>query len=279
MSQSVREVMDSDPVRIGPDVYVRDALQLMLRERLRHLTVVDEDDEVLGLISDRDLRHLLPDPRSAPERFSEVQSATELRSVMTRNPATIEEGASVSEAVRRFRERRLEVMPVLSDQRLVGMLTQAHLMGLLLSFLKHEPAPKPEKPSPAHSDTRSVGTPTTRVLIIEDDFVTRRILCHHLERSGHEVTQCEDGGSAAELLERQTYDLILTDINLPRVSGLGLLDSFNGRLAGTKKIVMSASHRDDMILQAFRLGADDFIKKPFNPEILMCRVNRLLVKA
>jgi len=266
--------MDDDPACIAPDTVVRDALERMLRERLRHLIVVDEDDEVLGLIGDRDLRAWLPNPQLAPEAFAKAGHGTTVRSVMTRNPVTIDEETPLAEAVQRFRQRRVEVMPVLRSGRLVGTLNQYGLLSLLLGLLG-QPAVSTEEDATGRTES-SASSEGTRVLVIEDDHVTRRILCHHLERASIHVTLCEDGGSAAALLERESFDLILTDINLPKISGLGLLDTFNGRLSATKKVVMSASHRDEMILEAFRLGADDFIKKPFNPEILMCRVRRLL---
>ncbi len=115
-----------------------------------------------------------------------------------------------------------------------------------------------------------------RVLIAEDDHVIRRILTHHLGRSGYELCEAHDGREASELLTERSFDLLLLDINMPFRSGLDILRQLRRSQDRTKRVILSAAHQDETVLEAFQLGAHDFVKKPFDPEILVRRLNRLM---
>lgn len=128
-------------------------------------------------------------------------------------------------------------------------------------------------------DLGSVPTTVPRVLIAEDDHVIRRILNHHLTRHGYELVEANDGREAQEQLDGGPFDLILLDINMPYFSGLDLLKRLKEDPRPPKRVILSASHRDETVMKAFALGADDFVKKPFNPEVLIRRLDRLLARA
>lgn len=130
--------------------------------------------------------------------------------------------------------------------------------------------------------TRDMPAPKSshpRVLIAEDDHVIRRILQHHLTRHGYELVEANDGREAQHYLEGGPFDLILLDINMPYFSGLDLLKLLKEHPRPPKRVILSASHRDETVMKAFALGADDFVKKPFNPEVLIRRLDRLLARA
>jgi len=128
-------------------------------------------------------------------------------------------------------------------------------------------------------DLPSIKSTVPRVLIAEDDHVIRRILQHHLTRHGYELVEANDGREAQACLEDRTFDLILLDINMPYFSGLDLLKSLKEHPHPPKRVILSASHRDETVMKAFALGADDFVKKPFSPEVLIRRLDRLLARA
>lgn len=97
-----------------------------------------------------------------------------------------------------------------------------------------------------------------------------------LRRQGFEVVKAEDGQKALEKLQAEPPDLIIADIMMPHVTGLELIKKVRQELQrSTPIIIISALELDDVVLQAFRLGADDFITKPFKPYELILRIRRI----
>ena len=127
---------------------------------------------------------------------------------------------------------------------------------------------------------KAASQPAERtVLVAEDDHVIRRILGHHLGRHGFKMVEAQDGREAAALLAERSYDLLILDINMPFFSGLDILRQLRRAGHPSKRIILSSSHRDETVMEAFQLGADDFVKKPFNPEVLVRRIDRLLERS
>ena len=87
----------------------------------------------------------------------------------------------------------------------------------------------------------------------------------------------QDGREAVDLIEKETPDLILTDIMMPFVSGLEVISHIRLKLdLDTPIIVFSSAGQEEMVIKAFNLGANDFMGKPFSPNELIIRVKRLL---
>ncbi len=116
-----------------------------------------------------------------------------------------------------------------------------------------------------------------KVLIAEDDHVIRRTLVHHLRRHGYRVAEASDGREAQECLTKERFDAVILDINMPHASGFDVLKTLREEPYPPKTLVLSASRQDDTVMKAFQLGADDFVKKPFNPELLVRRLERLIL--
>lgn len=117
-----------------------------------------------------------------------------------------------------------------------------------------------------------------KILIVEDERVTLLMLEECLKANGYEVITAKDGRDALNSLANNRPDLILTDIMMPYTSGLELIGIV--RSAGTSDvpvIVLSAIDEEATVMEAFRLGADDFVSKPFNAQELLLRVKRLLL--
>ncbi|MBX2931247.1 MAG: response regulator transcription factor [Chitinophagaceae bacterium] len=118
-----------------------------------------------------------------------------------------------------------------------------------------------------------------KILIAEDEPLMATALEKKLISDGHIVLFAPDGRVALELLKKELPDLIITDIMMPYTSGLELISIVRSdSKSKIPIIVLSGMGEEDTVLQAFELGADDFIIKPFNPSELSVRVKRFEVK-
>ena len=118
-----------------------------------------------------------------------------------------------------------------------------------------------------------------KILIVEDDQMIAYTLEFRLKKDGYEVTTARDGREAMEMLKTGKYNLVTTDLMLPFVTGLEVLSYAKLALPGMPIIVLSGDNADVTVSEAFKLGADDYLKKPFNPSELSRRVKKLLVNA
>jgi two-component system phosphate regulon response regulator PhoB len=113
------------------------------------------------------------------------------------------------------------------------------------------------------------------ILVIEDDAVIGAILLRFLRHAGHAVQVVQRLSVAREVLESRDVDLILLDLNLPDGSGLELLRVIREEMhSNTPVMVLSGMRQEDHIVRGLRLGADDYVTKPFSPMELVARVDR-----
>lgn len=395
----VSELMTPNPTIVHPDAPLIDALELMVRQRFRHLPVVSRDGELVGILSDRDLKAALPDRFRPKSHFEEVVQGTRIDQVMTRDPITVSSKTPLINAIAVMLSCRVGSLPVLDDDQLVGILSQADIMRRYGEELaSRECNPDGSHPSQDLADaggrmlpprvfilspdaqvrslltdplvdlgftvesfdtvqevlpvwqlvlpdllvvdqrfetnpnlhlflrtavpvlrltalaqgcllegggqvralpcpdedlaaflTDAVGDPApiradrssrpARILVAEDDHVIRKILTHHLGRHGFELAEAHDGREATELLASHSFDLLLLDINMPHTSGLEILKTLRNAEKVPKRVILTSSHQDETVMEAFSLGADDFVKKPFSPDALIRRLERLLDRA
>jgi two-component system response regulator QseB len=111
-----------------------------------------------------------------------------------------------------------------------------------------------------------------KLLLLEDDPNLAKSLVNFLNRSAYSVDWAKQGEEAIDLSYENRYDLYLFDLNVPLVSGSDVLSSL--RLAGDKTpaIIISAQVDINSIKEGFKAGADDYIKKPFDPDELLLRI-------
>ena len=116
-----------------------------------------------------------------------------------------------------------------------------------------------------------------KILICEDEEIMLTALEFRLRRQGYTVVKAEDGREAMKKITSEKPDLIVADIMMPHVSGLELIQYIRKDLKDkeTPVIVISALEYDEIVLEAFRLGATDFITKPFKPYELILRIKRI----
>jgi len=117
-----------------------------------------------------------------------------------------------------------------------------------------------------------------KILVCDDDSAVVSMVRFKLSREElGEILTATDGREAIALLKSQEFDLVMTDINMPFHSGLEITTFLRQELKRkTPILILSAEGLEDTVLQAFELGADDFVAKPFSLAELVLRVKRLV---
>lgn len=117
-----------------------------------------------------------------------------------------------------------------------------------------------------------------RVLVAEDDAVTRRFVVSLLAEQGYDVLVAEDGEHALETAVSATPDLIVSDLVMPYRDGFEVLRAIRNdpRVSGIPILILSMRDREEDIVRGFELGADEYVVKPFNARELVSRVRKLL---
>ncbi len=108
-----------------------------------------------------------------------------------------------------------------------------------------------------------------RVLVVEDEENVRDLLLTVLAENGYRVDAVRSGEEGLRQLDQQLYDLVLLDLNLPGMHGLNVLGAGPALQTDAQFIVMTAFGSIDSAVEAMKLGAVDFIKKPFRTEELL----------
>jgi len=129
-----REVMHRRLLTIGPEASLREAVEKMVTAEVRHLPVVDTDGRVVGMLSDRDLRVAVGDPREAVGKNARMLEHTLVEGIMRTAPIAVRDDASILEIADAFMDERIGAVPVVdADETLVGIISYidvlAHLVG------------------------------------------------------------------------------------------------------------------------------------------------------
>lgn len=116
-----------------------------------------------------------------------------------------------------------------------------------------------------------------RIILAEDNDLLRKSLSFFLVSKGFEVDQFADGREALEAIKENSYDIVLTDINMPGISGMEMTQYIRITLQQeTPVIIFTSSGIEQTELDAFDIGANDFMAKPISPSVLLVRINKLL---
>ena len=132
----------------------------------------------------------------------------------------------------------------------------------------------------AHGGTIANGIidqmPADKILIVEDDETLRNVMQLQLKKLGYEAAVAPNAEQAIDILQKSPQNLIITDLNLPGISGLELLKRVRSEYPGTAAIVMTAYGTIQSAVEAMRSGAYDYITKPVEPYDLRALVSRAL---
>jgi DNA-binding response OmpR family regulator len=118
-----------------------------------------------------------------------------------------------------------------------------------------------------------------KVLVAEDESMLLKTIEIKLRKEGYEVIATEDGRQAMEFIQKESPDLVITDIMMPYASGLEIVSFIRNKMDKKIPVIMlSGMEQEKVVLEAFELGADDYITKPFSLNELVIRVKRLLAR-
>lgn len=116
-----------------------------------------------------------------------------------------------------------------------------------------------------------------KVLLIEDDTLIQRTVASKLKKEGFNVISCTDGKEGVEMLNAELPDIVLTDVMLPYISGLEIVSAVKAITdKNIRVIVFSTLGQEQTVSEAFELGADDYITKPFSLTELTIRIKKQL---
>ena len=115
----------------------------------------------------------------------------------------------------------------------------------------------------------------SRILIVDDISENRTILTRRFERRGFEIVEAEGGLAAIELIDKQSFDLVLLDVMMPGIDGIETLRRIRSRKSASMLpvIMVTAKSESDNIVDALELGANDYVTKPVDFAVALARVN------
>lgn len=119
----------------------------------------------------------------------------------------------------------------------------------------------------------------TRILVVDDEQSMREFLAILLEREGYSVDQAENADVALKLLESDTFDLVISDVSMPGLNGMALLERIKTATPETAVLMITAYTTAEQAVEAMKLGAYDYIAKPFKVEEVKVLVKNALEKS
>ncbi|MBI3110906.1 MAG: hypothetical protein A2059_01020 [Ignavibacteria bacterium GWA2_55_25] len=115
-----------------------------------------------------------------------------------------------------------------------------------------------------------------RILVVDDEDALRTVLSSELEGEGYKVASAADGSEAIEILKKEGFDLILLDIKMPNVDGFEVLKFVKETHPDTKVIMLTGFADLKNAIESKKLGAEDFVSKPYDLVDLLTTVERVL---
>jgi len=134
----VRDFMTKDPLTLREDDLLRQAVEVVMVRRIRHIPVLDEKGSLVGIVTDRDVQGTLPSPLSAaaPEEYEALLETTPLARIMTRSVITVRPDDPAAEAVETLLADRIDGLPVVENGRVVGIFTVRDALRAYLELLR-----------------------------------------------------------------------------------------------------------------------------------------------
>ena len=117
-----------------------------------------------------------------------------------------------------------------------------------------------------------------KALVVDDDRVLADVVAFTLRREGFEIILADDGAKALQRWQEERPDIVVLDVNLPRVDGFTVCQKIRAE-ENTPIVLLTVRGEEDDIVRGLELGADDYIVKPFSPRQLVARVNAVLRRA
>lgn len=119
-----------------------------------------------------------------------------------------------------------------------------------------------------------------KILVVEDDSNIEQLVAFKLKNSGYDVSIARNGVEALEFLKKNSVNLIVTDVMMPKMTGKELVVELkkNVKTKSIPVIMLTSRTLEKEIVEGFALGIEDYIKKPFSPQELIVRVKSVLAR-
>lgn len=118
-----------------------------------------------------------------------------------------------------------------------------------------------------------------KILVVDDDLELLRLIAFALRQAGYMVLEAQDGPQALAVFERERPDLVVLDVNLPRLNGFEVLKKIRTVSESLPVMMLTVRTGEEDQVRGLDLGADDYLGKPFSPRTLLARVRALLRRA
>jgi DNA-binding NtrC family response regulator len=115
-----------------------------------------------------------------------------------------------------------------------------------------------------------------KILVVDDEDALRTVLSAELNSEGYDVGTAADGTQALSELQRTKYDLVLLDIKMPNMNGFEVLKVIKEKHAGTKVIMLTGFADLKNAIESKKLGAEDFVSKPYDLVDLLTTIDRVM---
>ncbi len=117
-----------------------------------------------------------------------------------------------------------------------------------------------------------------KILVVDDDRFTRLAVEKYLKSLGHEVMTADNGFDGLELVKTQNPDLVLLDMMMPKMDGMGFLKELReGEAASDVPVIaLTAMAHKEFVVNALKYGVKDYVTKPFNPNTLLLKVQKVV---
>lgn len=116
------------------------------------------------------------------------------------------------------------------------------------------------------------------ILIVEDEATLGRVLCDALRGQGYDVTLATNGAEGFETFKSKHIDLVIADIMMPQMDGLTMVETIRKMNSGVEVLFLSARSGAEDVVEGFRRGGNDYLRKPFSLDELIARVTALLAR-
>ncbi|MFP4057406.1 MAG: CBS domain-containing protein [Candidatus Brocadiia bacterium] len=135
---TIRKVMRAEPLAVAPDEPLINAVEATASARIRHLPVVKDDDTLVGMLTENDIKHATPSPliEGNEAEYRRILHETPCGRVMRRDPVTASPNQKLSDVVRLLVEHKIGAVPIVEGKKLVGIVSEVDILQTFLQILE-----------------------------------------------------------------------------------------------------------------------------------------------
>ena len=117
---------------------------------------------------------------------------------------------------------------------------------------------------------------TVSILYVDDEDALRTLVKNQLVAEGYDVVTADDGDTAINMLKKQQYSIVLLDVRMPRVNGMEVLKFIKAQKMTCRVIMLTAVDDLSVAIESVKLGANDYLTKPYDLDVLLSAITRAI---